>query len=427
MEMRKMIRKFQKTLLLILVLLISVSLSACDLVGASLGSVFGAKGSDVLPCPGLKIGVLLDGEDPIIGQSQKRGYEQVLQEINDQGGVGGCPLELIYQDEGEPSDPEAARIAVRHLANEGVLAVIGATHSEATLNAAAIVDYFEVPLVIPSVSNDALLQDGNLWRFRVSPSNNSYAVLAFEMLSEITDGTLSMGILYEASNYGEDSAIAAANQALAHEFEVLYYQDFPVTNGDFSGGIEEINQMNPNILYIVSSNPEQAERILAEANLGLNGVNLIIGHGMGFCAQNFVGVPKSAYWRFSDELAYSCSWSSTTPLDSGTVDVEQPPFYDASAALELTAAAMEKAFSADPLWRLTLTDPLKVSEVRNLVAQSLRTNGFDLEIDGFGTVKFDGQGQNKAVPVMLQIIDGALNTVYPADKAEKDPVFIPGW
>ena len=125
------------SLFIILILILS---------GCSLGRQTAAT-----QCLPIRIGVLIADENLERGLEQRKGYEMALREINEAGGIQGCPVELIYKDEGEVANSESAQVSIRQLADENVLAIIGGTTNDPTMRAAAIASYFKVPFLIKFV------------------------------------------------------------------------------------------------------------------------------------------------------------------------------------------------------------------------------------------------------------------------------------
>jgi branched-chain amino acid transport system substrate-binding protein len=65
----------------------------------------------------------LTGSVADLGDAGYAGVQLAVSEINAAGGIGGRQVELLVRDDGQ--DPEKARAAVRELAAEGVVAIIG--------------------------------------------------------------------------------------------------------------------------------------------------------------------------------------------------------------------------------------------------------------------------------------------------------------
>ncbi|KOU46083.1 ABC transporter substrate-binding protein [Streptomyces sp. WM6378] len=88
------------------------------------------------------------------GQHLLAGLELGVREVNDVGGIGGRPLELVVRD--AAADPEKAAAAVDELARLGVAALAGEYHSVVARAAAARADALGLPFLCSSAVLDAL-------------------------------------------------------------------------------------------------------------------------------------------------------------------------------------------------------------------------------------------------------------------------------
>ncbi|WP_406505714.1 ABC transporter substrate-binding protein [Streptomyces sp. NBC_00212] len=88
------------------------------------------------------------------GQHLLAGLELGVREVNDGGGIGGRPFELVVRD--TAADPEKAAAAVDELARLGVAALAGEYHSVVARAAAARADALGLPFLCSSAVLDAL-------------------------------------------------------------------------------------------------------------------------------------------------------------------------------------------------------------------------------------------------------------------------------
>jgi branched-chain amino acid transport system substrate-binding protein len=117
-----------------LVLVAAVSLlAACQRQPIKLGGVFG-----------------LSGRHYDLGVSGRNGATLAVEELNAAGGVGGRRLELLVKD--DEQDGEAARRAVRALADQGVVAIVGHMTSGMTEATMAQANQLHVLMVSPTTS-----------------------------------------------------------------------------------------------------------------------------------------------------------------------------------------------------------------------------------------------------------------------------------
>ncbi|MFI6436456.1 ABC transporter substrate-binding protein [Streptomyces sp. NPDC050759] len=101
------------------------------------------------------------------GRHLLAGLELAVGEVNDTGGIGGRPLELMVRD--TAADPRRAEAAVDELAQLGVAAVAGEYHSVVARAAATRADALGLPFLCSSAVLDALTEEPTEWVARLSP------------------------------------------------------------------------------------------------------------------------------------------------------------------------------------------------------------------------------------------------------------------
>ncbi len=101
------------------------------------------------------------------GRHLLAGLELAVGEVNDTGGIGGRPLELLVRD--TAADPRRAAAAVDELARLGVAALAGEYHSVVASTAATRADALGLPYLCSSAVLDALTEQPTKWVARLSP------------------------------------------------------------------------------------------------------------------------------------------------------------------------------------------------------------------------------------------------------------------
>ena len=101
------------------------------------------------------------------GRHLLAGLELAVCEVNDAGGIGGRPLELVIRD--TAADPQKAAAAVDELASLGVAALAGEYHSVVARAAAARADALGLPFLCSSAVLDAFTEQPTEWVARLSP------------------------------------------------------------------------------------------------------------------------------------------------------------------------------------------------------------------------------------------------------------------
>jgi ABC-type branched-subunit amino acid transport system substrate-binding protein len=104
------------------------------------------------------------------GRHLLAGLELAAGEVNDAGGIGGRPLELVIRD--TAADPQRATAAVAELAGLGVAALAGEYHSVVARAAAARADALGLPFLCSSAVLDALTEQPTDWVARLAPAQS---------------------------------------------------------------------------------------------------------------------------------------------------------------------------------------------------------------------------------------------------------------
>jgi branched-chain amino acid transport system substrate-binding protein len=113
----------------------------------------------------------------VIGIALTKSYhpavEVAVKEINESGGVGGVPIELMGLDWKVATDFDAAEIlqwANRFSQTSDLLAVIGHSDSASTLSAAAFYNQHKIPQIVTIATNPAITNIGD-WTYRLCLSD----------------------------------------------------------------------------------------------------------------------------------------------------------------------------------------------------------------------------------------------------------------
>ncbi|MGW2161658.1 ABC transporter substrate-binding protein [Nonomuraea sp. NPDC001699] len=104
------------------------------------------------------------------GRHLLAGLELAVHEVNEAGGIGGRPLELVVRD--TAADPHRAAAAVEELAGLGVAALAGEYHSVVARAAATRADALGLPFLCSSAVLDALTDQPTEWVARLAPAQS---------------------------------------------------------------------------------------------------------------------------------------------------------------------------------------------------------------------------------------------------------------
>ena len=158
--------------------------AALIVVGATLGSGIEAGQRT------MRIGVQLPlcGERAAVGRTIKSGVAMAVEAVNREGGIGGVPVEVIYEDDQDTE--QGAREALKKLVRDHqVVAVVGELFSRYVIACRDIVEEAGVPYLTGGTSPRTTEQ--TRWIFRVGASD---AVLA-DLLARYAVGDLKLNKL----------------------------------------------------------------------------------------------------------------------------------------------------------------------------------------------------------------------------------------
>lgn len=136
------------------------------------------------------------------GRHLLAGLELGVREVNDGGGIGGRPLELVVRD--TAADPQRAAAAVDELAGLGVAALAGEYHSVVARAAAARADALGLPFLCSSAVLDALTEHRTDWVARLAPAQSHGWQLYADFL--LGAGHSRIAVAAEPSAYWESGA-----------------------------------------------------------------------------------------------------------------------------------------------------------------------------------------------------------------------------
>jgi branched-chain amino acid transport system substrate-binding protein len=196
----------------------------------------------------IRVGVLglRAGSLPAVGRAYEEGIVVALQVINEeQGGVLGKKLEVVFEDSGVL--PERAAAAVEKLiSRDGVVITVGDSHSSSALAAAATAESYRHPLIIAEAPADDLTSGGYRYVFRAGPCNS--AVLEDGILSFVRDyGFKRVAIVAENTDFGQGAGKLAEEGLKPMDIAIL---SVTTERGatEFHGVVEPLRDFSPDLI-----------------------------------------------------------------------------------------------------------------------------------------------------------------------------------
>lgn len=238
--------------LLLVVLLVAVPLAGC----ASGNGEAAEESTTEEPKDPYVIGAVLSmtGTYAGLGEPEKNTLEMEVAKINDEGGVNGHPIEIVYED--DATDPDTAVAATTRLIDkEGVIAIIGATGTGATMAMRQEIVRAGIPQISPA-GGTAITADFNELVFQTPWSNA--LVIPFELAYIKAQGFTKIGLIADSGGFGKDGAGVVKAQAAAAGVEIVADETFNAGDADMTAQLTKIKGSGAEAVLMVTAGKEAA-------------------------------------------------------------------------------------------------------------------------------------------------------------------------
>lgn len=353
----------------------------------------------------------LTGEEFLTDVIQRNSFRLAADEINRAGGINGCPLELIFEDDNGQPDL-AAYAAQKLIVEDWVVVLTGASYSQSAMAMGRVADQKKTPFLITTGSVDEVTEQGWRYVYRICPPLSSFVSPVLSFLDNVVKPE-TLAMIYGDSFYGGESA-----DYLERAFEkiggrVVAREVFRIGSSDFRPLLARIKKANPDVIFMSSSSTDGAVLLRQSRELNLS-PKIFLGAADGFTIPDFALVASGAAdYVFSIDL-----WSPRLPyagalkyFDDYVLKFLSSTNYlgaQAYASIQVIADALKRAKSMDA----------------DGIRQALDTT--DMETV-FGRVRFVTEGkqerQNFSPTFLAQWIGGTLEIVWPKQYASNKYVY----
>jgi branched-chain amino acid transport system substrate-binding protein len=370
-----------------------------------------ASGGDA-ECP-VKIGASLSqtGDYARIAADQQAAYELFVTQLNEEGGLLGCDVELtVYDDRSTPET--GARLYERLITEDEVDLIMGPYSSAVTGGMMPIAERYNMVNIAPMASSDELFQQGFQYSFQVITPASKYLEGALQIMEE--EGLKTIAYIGEDTAFPAAIAAALEVESPKRGYELVFSQLYPKGTTDFSALISQMGQLQPDAIF---GGTYAQDAIAITGQLAEQGVNAPI-------IALTVGAAENEYYE---------SVGQTGELIMGASHWE--PGLETPGNQEFVAA-YEEATGREPGYHAAgsyagmqvLADAVRACEC--LDQDQIREELIGLETETvFGPFDVDETGaQVSKIGFMIQWVDGEKQIVWPFDVASDDYVVPhPAW
>lgn len=408
------------------------------LIGAAVGLGFsiGAQAQQEI-----KIGAIypLTGPAASTGAELKNALELAVDVINNGAKVPGLPfaaggglpnlkgakIKLVFADhQGNPQT--GATEAERLISQEKVVAIIGSYFSNVTATASQVSERYGVPFLNPESSSASLTGRGFKWFFRTTPHDDLFVHNMFSFLKELEakKGVKigSIATFNENTLWGNETTKLQAKLGPDNGYNLVKQVTYPAKSTQLTSEVQTLKAASPSVVMQSSYLGDALLSMKTYKELGFS-PDMILANNAGFTDTEFIRtLGKDAEYVITREV-WSLDLAKSNPLIKQVNDL-----FNSRYKINFTGNS-SRSFTgmmvlADAINRAGSTEPEAIRKA--LAATDIKGEQLIMPWTG---VKFDQTGQNTlGRGILVQIIGGQYNTVYPFNLATKDVVWpAPKW
>jgi len=293
------------------------STGAAAVVGSLAGCVEGLGGDG---SSGLSVGFYgpFTGPASNIGEQKRKAAELARDMINEDGGVHGEDVELVFGD--SESEPSAGRNEVNRLINdEGVDVVGGGFHSDVALTTIEVTNQYDTPQIIDeSVSSRIVekINDNEFWNvFKTAPPSEAYAVGWRQLIEDFSEQergyfpfeNQEIALIGEDTSYGLSVMEMMEEQMDRIGWEIISTDEVSLDETDFTSLLSRIEDDDPDVVWGVQTSSSGSGNLAQQfAETGFEETHFFHNYGLTIDEAR--------------ETAGSAVDGSVTMLNAGRVD-----------------------------------------------------------------------------------------------------------
>jgi len=337
----------------------------------------------------------------------------------------GAKIKLVFADH-QANPQTGATEAERLITQEKVVALVGAYNSAVTATASQVAERAGIPFLNPESSSATLTQRNFKWFFRTTPHDDLFVHNAFEFLKELE---AKKGIkpavvasLNENGLWGTETSKLQARLAPEFKQNLAKQVSYPAKTTQLTSEVQTLKAANPNLVLQSSYTADAILSVKTYKELGFS-PDMILANNAGFTDTDFIKtLGKDAEYIITREV-WALDLASRNPLIKQVNDLFNSRYkinFTGNSSRTFTGMMV----MADAINRAGSTEPEAIRKA--LVATDMPGSKLIMPWKG---VKFDASGQNTlGQGILVQIVDGKYNTVWPFNMASREVVWpMPKW
>lgn len=224
----------------------------------------------------IRIGAVLDitGAGASLGVPERKTLELLTKQVNEAGGINGRKVELIVED--NRSTEDGAAKAMNEMVSKKVDIVLGASRTGPSLAMRPVAESSKTPMI--SLAANVKVTKDATWVFKTA--QNDAVVLENIVDHARSKGWKTIGLLRDASGYGEGVAETLAELGKADGISVVKVEKFAPDATDFTAQMINIRnaKADMNLIWGIPPAAGLAQKAYRQLNIS---APVVQSHGIG--------------------------------------------------------------------------------------------------------------------------------------------------
>ncbi len=320
------------------------------------------------------------------GQSALRGAQLAVAFLNEDGGINGEEIKLVYYDD-RVEAKESVLVARKLIESDGVTGVVSGSYSTPTRAAAPIYDRSGIPYISTIGTHPEIPLDRK-YVFQTAVVSQIHGRVGAKVASENLNAKTAV-MLNMDNDFG--LALSEGFREKSPEFgiKILNEHNYPLGEKDFRSLLGRIKEDSPDVLWATGYYEEAAQIVKQAKEMGVQAI--IIGQE-GYDSPKFFELAGAA----TDGVVI------TTNLDRDSKSPVAVRFFDAYMKKHNVAADMVAASAFDGIMVLAHAIKVAGTQADKIVEAIFAIKDFESAVTG-PLLSFDKQGVVSR-PIAVQIV-----------------------
>lgn len=227
----------------------------------------------------IKIGSVLSVTGPAayLGDPELKTLQMYVEELNEQGGVLGRPLELVFYDDGSNAN-KANGFAKRLIENDGVDFIVGGSTTGATMSMAPVVEKAGVPFM-SLAGSVVVVEPVKKWIFKASTTDRNAAERVFADMK--AKGITKIAFLHDSSGFGQSGKKETEKVVGDFGIDIVMTESYGAKDTDMTPQLAKIKN-NPEVQALFVFGAGQGPALVSKnaKQIGLS-IPFYNAHGVG--------------------------------------------------------------------------------------------------------------------------------------------------